>query len=159
MADNTGCRRKCDRLREINDTYTTYRATIGTVCDTLILLKSTLAAPELQTWRYETTDQETLEGFASFEAMDINSLRQSCTDDDLKAIEGTISPIVAAAHLASRNSPPDIQKLTVDLEKAEVARYVLGIGRLQKDVAAADALLDWVVTLEQLVVQRFCIDG
>ena len=32
-----------DRLREINDTYTTYRATIGTVCDTLILLKSTLA--------------------------------------------------------------------------------------------------------------------
>ena len=140
-----------DRLREINDTYTTYRATIGTVCDTLILLKSTLAAPELQTWRYETTDQETLEGFASFEAMDINSLRQSCTDDDLKAIECTISPIVAAAHLASQNSPPDIQKLTVDLEKAEVARYVLGIGRLQKDVAAANALLDWVVTLEQLV--------
>ena len=140
-----------DRLSEINDTYTTYRASIGTVCDTLIPLKSTLAAPELQTWRYETTDQETLEGFAAFEVLNINSLRQSCTDDDLKAIECTISPIVAAAHLASRSSPPDIQELTVDLEKAEVARYVLGIGRLQKKVAAADALLDWLVTLEQLI--------
>ena len=66
--------------------------------------------------------------------MDINSLRQSCTDDDLKAIEGTISLIVAAAHLASRDSPPDIQKLTVDLEKAEVAHCVLGTGRIAEKV-------------------------
>ena len=52
-----------DRLRDISDAFITYRATIGTVCDSLILLKSTLVEPELQTWRYETTDQGTLEGF------------------------------------------------------------------------------------------------
>ena len=140
-----------DRLKDINDTFITYRATIGTVCDTLTLLRSTLAAPELQTWRFETTEQETLKGFVDLEAMDINSLRQSCTDDDLKAIEGTISPIVGAALLASRDSPPDIQKLTVDLDKAEVAHYVLGTGRVERDVAAVEALLKWIVTLEQRV--------
>ena len=143
--------KESDRLKDINDTFITYRATIGTVCDALILLRSTLAAPELQTWRCETTDQETLKGFANLEAMDINSLRQSCTDDDLKAIEGTIAPIVVAADLASRDSPPDIQKLTVDLEKAEGAHYVLGTGRVRKDVAAVEALLGWIITLEQRV--------
>ena len=127
----------------------TYRATIGTVCDTLMLLRSSLAAAELQTWRLETTEQETLKGFADLEAMDINSLRQSCTNDDLRAIEGTIAPIVGAAHLASRDSPPDMQKLTVDLEKAGVAYEVIGTGRVRKDVAAVEALLEWVVTLEQ----------
>ena len=140
-----------NRLIDMNDAFTTHRATVGTVCDTLTLLQSTLAEPELQTWRCETTDQETLKGFADLEAMDINSLRQSCTDDDLKAIEGTISPIVVAAHLASRESPPDIQKLTVDLDKAEVAHCALGTDRLRKDVAAAEALLDWIITLEQRV--------
>ena len=30
-----------DRLKDINDTFITYRATIGTVCDTLTLLRST----------------------------------------------------------------------------------------------------------------------
>ena len=140
-----------DRLKDINAIYITYRATIGTVCDTLTLLWSTLAACELQTWRLETTDQETLKGFAYLEAMDINSLRQSCTDDDLRAIESTISPIVAAAHLASRDAPPDMQKLTVDLEMVEVAYDVLGTGRVGKDVAAAEALLEWIATLQQRV--------
>ena len=140
-----------DRLKDINDSFITYRATIGTVCDTLTQLRSTLAEPELQTWRSEITEQETLKGLADLEAMDINSLRQSCTDDDLKAVEGTISPIVAAAHLASRDSLPDIQKLRVDLGKAEVADDVLGTGSVRKDVAAAEALMEWIATLEQRV--------
>ena len=140
-----------DRLRDINDTFTTYRATIGTVCDALTQLKSTLEAPPLQTWRNENTDRDTLKGFTDLEAMDINSLRQSCTDDDLKAIEGTISPIVGAAHLASRDSPPDIQKLTVDLAKAEVALCVLETGSVKRDVAAAEVLLEWITILEQRV--------
>ena len=139
-----------DRLGDMNDTFTTYRAAIGTVCDTLNQLKSTLAAPELQPWRLETKDQETLRGFADLEAMDINLLRQSCTDDDLRAIEGTILPIVAAAQLASRDSPPDIQKLNVDQDRAKLAHYVLRNGRLRKDVAAAETLLGWIVILEQL---------
>ena len=140
-----------DRLKDINDSFITYRATIGTVCDTLTLLKSTLASPELQTWRSEITELETLKGFADLEAMDINSLRQSCTDDDLKAVEGTISPIVAAADLASRDSPPDMQKLRLDLGKAEVTDDVLGSGRARKNVAAAEALLEWTATLEKRV--------
>ena len=140
-----------DRLKDINDSFITYRATIGTVCDTLTQLRSILAEPELQTWRSEITEQETLKGLADLEAMDINSLRQSCTDDDLKAVEGTISPIVAAAHLASRDSLPDIQKLRVDLGKAEVADDVLGTGSVRKDVAAAEALMEWIATLEQRV--------
>ena len=139
-----------DRLGDMNDTFTTYRAAIGTVCDTLNQLKSTLAAPELQPWRLETKDQETLRGFADLEAMDINLLRQSCTDDDLRAIEGTILPIVGAAQLASRDSPPDIQKLNMDQDRAKLAHCVLRNGRLRKDVAAAETLLGWIVTLEQL---------
>ena len=140
-----------DRLKDINDSFITYRAAIGTVCDTLTQLRSTLAEPALQTWRSEITEQETLKGFADLEVMDIHSLRQSCTDDDLKAIEGTIFPIIAAAHLASRESPPDIQKLRVDLGKAEVADGVLGTGSVRKDIAATEALMEWIATLEKRV--------
>ena len=138
-----------NRLKDISATFITYRATIGTVCDALSLLRSTLAATELQTWRVETTEQETLNGFVALEAMDIDLLRHSCNESDLRVIEGTIVPIVAAAHLASRDSPPDMQKLTVDLEKAGVAYEVIGTGRVRKDVVAAEALLEWIVTLEQ----------
>ena len=138
------------RLGDMNGTYTTYRAAIGTVCDTLNQLKSTLAAPELQIWGLETKDQETLQGFADLEAMDINSLRHSCTDDDLRAIEGTMLPIAAAARLASRDAPPDIQKLNADQDRAKLAHYVLQNGGLRKVVATAEDLLGWIVTLEQL---------
>ena len=118
--------KESDRLKDINDSFITHRATIATFCDSLTLFRSTLAEAELETWRSEITEQDTLKRFADLEAIDINSLRQSCTDDDLKAVEGMISPILAAAHLASLDSPLDMQKLRVDLEKAEVAADVLG---------------------------------
>ena len=74
-----------ERLKEINDIYTTYKAAIGTLCDTLNSLKSTLDKPDLKTWRDDREDAATVDGFKYLEGTNLNTLRDSCSNDDLKS--------------------------------------------------------------------------
>ena len=86
-----------ERLQDINKIFTKYKAAIGTVCDALNSLKSNLDRPVLKVWRNGLDDVAVADGFKFLQEANFNALRQACSDDDLRAIESKLLPIINAA--------------------------------------------------------------
>ena len=133
----------------------TYKAAIGTVCDALNSLKSNLDRPALKTWRDGLDDVAIEDGFKYLQEININALRESCSDDDLKAIESKLLPIIDAASLIPRMLPPDVQKLTENKKLLDVAKSVIAAEDLKTEVARGDALVTLINSLEQGVRLKF----
>ena len=142
-------RTESERLQEISDIFKTYKAAIGTVCDTLNSLKSNLDKPDLKTWKDGLDDGATVDGFKYLQEIDFNTLRETCSDEDLKAIESTLLPIIAAAELASKDVPPDVQKLIDDKKLLDVAKSVITAKELKTEITNGDALVALINSLEQ----------
>ena len=142
-------RTESERLQEINDVFKTYKAAIGSVCDTLNSLKSNLDKPDLKIWRDGLDVTAAVDGFKYLEGMNLNTLRESCSDDDLKAIESQLLPIIAAAELDSEDAPPDVQKLTDNKKKSEAANSVIAAKDLEAETTRGDALIALINSLEQ----------
>ena len=138
-----------DRLQEINNTYKTYRSAIGTVCDILNSLKSVLDKPDLETWKGELGGSTKLEGFKYLEDIGINALRESCSDEDLKAIESKLLPIIAAAELDSRDVPADVQKITEDKTLLGVIESVIAAKDLKTEIINYNAIVALINSLER----------
>ena len=137
-----------ERLKKIRDIFNNYKTAIGTVCDTLNLLKSNLAKPDLKIWR-DGLDDPSVEGIKYLEPMNSNALRESCSEDDLKAIEGKLLPIIVAAKRDSKDAPPDIQQLIFDKKLVDVAQSVIANKDLKTEITRGDALVALINSLEQ----------
>ena len=137
-----------ERLQEVNDTFNAYKAAIGTVCDTLNALKANLDKPDLKSWRNGLVGTATVDGFKYLERMSPNTLRGSCSDDDLNAIESML-PIIAAAKLVSKDAPPNIQKLTADKKLLDTAKSVITTKDLESEIASGEALVTLINSVEQ----------
>ena len=138
-----------ERLQEINESFKTYKAAIGTVCDSLNSLKSNLDKPVLKIWRDGLDDPDAVDGFIYLEGINFNTIRESCSDDDLKAIESKLLPIIAAAEHDFEHVPPDVRKLTDDKKKAETAKSVFAAKDLEAETTRGDALVALINSLEQ----------
>ena len=138
-----------ERLREMQGIFNSYKAAIGTVCDTLNSLKSNLDKPDLKTWQDGLDNPATIEGFKYLDGVNFNALRDSCTNDDLKAIESKLLPIIAAAELDSEDAPPDVQKLTDDKKITEAAKSVIAAKDLEAETTRGNALVALINSLEE----------
>ena len=147
-------RTESERLRDINKTFNNYKAAIGTLCDALNSLNSNLDRPSLRTWRDGLDDVAIEDGFKYFQETNINAFRESCSDDDLKAIESKLLPIIDAAILDSKDAPPDVQKLTRDKNLLDVAKSVIAAEDLKSEIARGNALVQLINSLEQGVRLR-----
>ena len=142
-------RAESERLQEINSIYGAYKATIGTLCTTLGSLKANLDKPNLKGWRDGLHDADLLRGLKHLGQIDSNVLRESCTENDLSAIENKLYPIVAAAERDSKDAPPDVQKLTTDGKLLGVAKSVVASRDSEKEVKEGEALVALINFLEQ----------
>ena len=138
-----------ERLQEIQEIFNTYKAAIGSVCDTLNSLKSNFDRPDLKTWRDGLDETVIVDGFKYLDVIDFNALRESCSDDDLNAIENKLLPLIAAAALDSNDAPPDVQKLTVDKKLLEVAKSVIAAKDLETEIGRGDTLVAVINLLER----------
>ncbi len=137
------------RLKEINDTFDTWKAAIGTLCDTVKSLKSNLGKADVKSWRDELALGALAENFAHMDGLNAEALRASCGEEDLEAIESKLLPLIAAAASASEAAPPDAPALSTAKRTTQAGKAVID-GRDQAVVVArAEALVGFINSFEQ----------
>ena len=143
-----------NRLKEIIEIFDTWKAAIGTLCDTAKSLKSNLGKADVKSWRDELASEALADNLAYLDGLNAEALRASCGEDDLKTIEGKLLPLIAATASASKHAPPDAQALSTAKRTAEAGRTVI-IGKNQAVVVArAEALVSFINSLEQGVREQ-----
>ena len=144
-------RAEAERLSKLDQMFTVYKTSIGTVCNSLGALKSDIGRTELEIWRDGVQDAVGADRFEYLDRLDPDALRQSCSDENLKAIEDNVLPIVECARLESRNIPPDVKEL-IDVDKrVKTAKAVSTAQKLKHDIANAEALIAYLESLEKEV--------
>ena len=140
-----------ERLQDINRIFSTYKAAIGTVCNSLDSLKSNLERPDLKEWQDGLDGADIIDGFKHLRKINSTALRESCSEEDLSTIEDKLLPIITAAKRDSKDAPPDVQKLTADRKLLGVAKSVIAAKDLDIEVTKCDALVALINSLEQSV--------
>ena len=136
------------RLKEIIDTFDTWKAAIGTLCDTVKSLKSNLGKADVKSWRDELAVGALADNFTHLDGLNVETLRASCGGEDLKTIEGKLLPLIAAAASASKDAPPDAQALSTAKLTTEAGKTVILAKDQPAAVARAEALVGFVNLLE-----------
>ena len=108
-------------------------------------IKMNLNTPELKTWREGNAN---INSFNYLAHIDLNTLRQSCTNGDLIDIENRVLPLVTNATLDSQDAPADVQTLTHNKEQLEVAKSVITAKDLEHEITCIDALVALIDSLE-----------
>jgi len=137
------------RLKEIIDTFDTWKAAIGTLCDTVKSLKSNLGKADVKSWRDELAVGVLADNFAHLDGLNAEALRASCGEEDLKAIEGKLLPLITAAASASKDAPPDAQALSTARRTIEAGKAVILAKDQSAAAARAEALVGFLNLLEQ----------
>ena len=140
-----------ERLRKLEDIYVKYKAAIGSVCSSLDSLKSNLEKSELKTWRDELKDAVAVDGLKYLCELDIDALREACTDNSLKAIEVKVLPIVAGAEIDSKDTPQSVQQFMDDKKRSSAAVGVVASRDLQSELDNCNTLVELLTSLEKEV--------
>lgn len=138
-----------ERLHEIIGTFDTWKAAIGTLCDTVRSLKSNLGKADVQSWRVELAKGPLADSFACLDGINTEALRASCSEEDLKAFESKLLPLIGAATSACKHAPPDARQLSTDKQIGEAASAVIAANEQSGAVARAEALVSFLNSLEQ----------
>ena len=140
-----------ERLKELESTFDAYKSAVGSVSNCLESLRSNLRKPDLKDWKESFVDPVLLDGLQYLETASPDALRENCSVDDLKAIKNKLLPIIAKAERDTRGVPPDVQTLTGDKKRLDVAETVISSKSLQAEIDTCDDLLSVITALEQEV--------
>jgi len=148
-----------ERLQEIIDIYDTRKAAIATLCDTVKSLKSSISRSEVEvkSWRDELAKGPLANNFAYLDAINVESLRASCDEENLVMLEGMLLPLIDAATLASKNAPPDVQKLSADKQTVDVGKTIIEAMEQAANVVRVEALTSFINSLEQSIREKIRI--
>jgi len=135
------------RLGGVIETFKSRKAAVATVCNTVSKLQSTLQKQDLQSWREELAKGPFKEKLEYLDTIDTERLRASCGEDELKAIERNLQPLIDAAIAASKVAPPDAQELATDKKTVEVATAILEAKETAAEVKRVEALVAFISSL------------
>ncbi|MBI3091991.1 MAG: AAA family ATPase [Candidatus Tectomicrobia bacterium] len=138
-----------ERLHKIINVYNTRKAEVGTLCDTCKSLQSNLSKPAIKAWRDEITKGPLADRIAFLDSFNVDVLRTSCNDADLKTLEANLLPVINLARKAWEDAPPDVRQLSTDRQTVEVGKAVIEGKGQAAAVARAEALRDFVSSLEK----------
>jgi hypothetical protein len=137
-----------EHLQEIIETFNDWKSAIGSLCDTVNALRTSLSKPDMKAWREEVAAQGLSRQLSYLDSLNIPALRMHCAADDLNHIEQDLLPLIEAAASASGSALPDVQQLSTAQRTVEAARGVIAA---TDDIAAirrAEALISFVNTLQ-----------
>ncbi len=138
-----------ERLQEISDTFNTRKAAIGVLCNTLTSLQSGLSKTDVVSWRDNLNSGVIADSFSYLDGINAESLRDNCTEDDIKNIEDKLQPLIDASALSVKDTLPDVSDMSNDMKTIVVGKAVLEAGDLAAMAARINALISFLQSLEQ----------
>lgn len=138
-----------ERLEEIIQVIEIRKAAIATLCDTIRSLKESLNQPHVKSWRDNVVKAELAANLKYLDAVRPESVRQSCTGDDLVNIEANLIPLIDAASTFTKVAPPDIKQLSTDRNIIQAAREVIEAKDLLSDIERVGTLASFLGSLEK----------
>src|SRR5262249_51921007 len=137
-----------ERLQEIIETFNDWKSAIGTLCDTVNALKTSLSKPDMKAWREEVAAQGLARQLSYLDSLNIPALRMHCAADDRHHVEHDLLPLIEAAASASGSALPDAQQLSTAQRTVEAARGVIAATDEIAAIRRAEALISFVNTLQ-----------
>jgi hypothetical protein len=138
-----------ERLTDVIAIFATRRAAIRTLCDTVKSLKSSLAKIDVKSWRDGAAGRGLAASFAYLDGLDAEALRESCGEDDVKAIETQLLPLSDAVRSACRDAPPDAQQLSTDRQMIEAGQAEIAAKEQVAAAERAEALVSFITSWER----------
>jgi len=138
-----------ERLQEIINTFNARKTSIGTLCDNVKSLKSSISKVDVKSWKEELSKGPLADNLTSLDHADTAALRTACGEKDLKEIEEKLVPLRNIAAVDSQDAPVDVQKLSTDKEIVIVGKAIITTIDLAASAARAEALISFINSLEQ----------
>lgn len=143
-----------ERLQEIIDIFDARKTAIEALCDDVKALKSNLDKRDVKAWRDEIETGPLVSSLALLDGVDIESVRCSCDEETLIIMGDSLLPLIDAAILASKNAPPDVQRLLADKQIIDVGKAVIEAAEQTATVTRVEALISFINTLEQSIREK-----
>ena len=137
-----------ERLQTIIETFNIRKTAIVTLCDTIKSLRSNLGKADIKLWRDGLVNGVFADNFTYLDGLNIEALRISCTEDELKKVEHNLLPLRDAATVAAKNAPPDVQQLVTDNRSREAGSAVFEAKALAGSEERASSLVSFLGSLE-----------
>ena len=137
------------RLQTIIETFNIRKKAIGTLCETIKSLKSSLGKADVKSWRDGLVKGVLTDSFTCLDSIDVEALHAACSEDDLSKIEENLLPLINAAASASKDAPPDVQELTSDNRSIAAGRAMFEAKGLAGSEERASSLVSFLGALEQ----------
>lgn len=138
-----------NRLQKIIDINNARKLVIDTLCDTLKSLKASIIRNEVKSWQSELAKGHLSKNLTYISELNIESIRSSCSEENLILLENLLLPLIEAAGLASKNAPPDTQKLLADKKVIDGGMIVIDAMEKASNVLRIDAIMSFLNTIEQ----------
>jgi len=138
-----------ERLREIINTFNARKTSIGTLCDNVKSLKSSLSKVDVKSWKEVLSKGPLADNLTSLDHADTEALRTACGEKDLKEIEEKLVPLLNTAAVDSKDAPVEVQKLSTDKEIVSVGKDTITAIYLAASAARAEVLISFINSLEQ----------
>ena len=103
---------------------------------------------DVRAWRDALPQQDLKENFSYVDGLIAETLRSSCGEDDLRAFETKLQPIITRAESASAKAPPDVVDLLSDRKTAQLGRALQDVPELDRSVTRSSTVLKLVTELE-----------
>lgn len=127
---------------------------MGTLCDTIRSLRSSVAEPDARSWQQRHSKVALTECFAYLDGLNADALRTYCGEEEMHEINKMLQPLVDAAATASVDAPPDVQQLSADKQVIEAAKATLEASERAAAAARAEALISLIDVLEQSIREQ-----
>ena len=138
-----------ERLQEIINTFNARKTSIGTLCDNVKSLKSSLSKVDVKSWKEELSKGPLADNLTSLDQADTEALRTACEEKDLKEIEEKLVPLLNIAAVDSQDAPVEVHKLSTDKEIVTDGKDIITAIDLAASAARAEALISFINSLEQ----------
>ncbi len=138
-----------ERLGEIIGLFDLRKAAIGTLCDTIQSLKSSIGKIDARPWRDEIAKGPLAASLAYLDGIDVQALRASCEEEELKMFEGSLLPLIDVAKAGARDAPPDAQQLWADMQVVLAASTAIAATEQATEVESTETLISFINLLEE----------
>ena len=122
---------------------------IGTLCDNVKSLTSSLSKVDVKSWKEELSKGPLADNLTSLDHADTEALRTECGEKDLKEIEEKLLPLLSIAAVDSQEAPVDVRKLSTDTKIVTVGKAIITAIDLEASAARAEALISFISSLER----------
>lgn len=144
-----------EKLKEVSKHFDEYKRNIQSLCNTLHNLKRLCDKDEVSEWKQKLE----IENVEYLSTLNIEGLRQSCTEKNLQDIESHLIPIISSAIEATRGAPPEIQELLNDNQAAGLISEAISSQKTSDYVTKIENLIAFIGKLQKRVREKIRVQS